>query len=79
MLTHHTLECAKSGLNPENHCLVNDSFLLTVFAKSISLVWQVCNAPLWNLLSGAPHTYFGAPCTPVEEGYFRSWVPNLSL
>jgi len=29
MLTHHTLECAKSGLNPENHCLVNDSFLLT--------------------------------------------------
>jgi len=29
MLTHHTLECAKSSLNPESHWLVNGSFLLT--------------------------------------------------
>jgi len=29
MLTHHTLECAKSRLNPESHLLVNGSFLLT--------------------------------------------------
>jgi len=29
MLTHRTLECAKSSLNPESHWLVNGSFLLT--------------------------------------------------
>jgi len=29
MLTHHTLESAKSRLNPESHWLVNGSFLLT--------------------------------------------------
>jgi len=28
MLTHHNLECAKSRLNPESHCLINGSFLL---------------------------------------------------
>jgi len=39
MLTHHTLECAKSGLNPENHGLANGSFLLTEsFAKSVCLL-----------------------------------------
>jgi len=47
MLMHHTLECAKSRLNPESHWLVNGSFLLTEsFVKIISLVWQVCDAPL---------------------------------
>jgi len=40
-----TLECAKSGLNPESHYLVNGSFLL----KIICLVRQVCNASLWIL------------------------------
>jgi len=50
MLTHHTLECAKSRLNPESHWLVNGSFLLTEnFVKGICLVWQVCDAPLWTL------------------------------
>ena len=29
MLMHHTLDCAKSWLNPESHWLVNGSFLLT--------------------------------------------------
>jgi len=29
MLLHHTLDSAKSRLNPESHWLVNGSFLLT--------------------------------------------------
>jgi len=29
MIMHHTLDCAKSLLNPESHWLVNGSFLLT--------------------------------------------------
>ena len=41
---HHTLECAKSRLNPESHWLVNGSFLLTEsFVKnylfSVSNLW----------------------------------------
>jgi len=39
MLTHHTLERAKSRLNPESHWLVNSSLLLTEsFVKIICLV-----------------------------------------
>jgi len=49
MLTHHTVECAKSWLNPGSHCLVNGSSLLKKFVKTICLVWQVCDAPLWTL------------------------------
>jgi len=29
MLMHHSLDCAKSRLNPESHWLVNGTFLLT--------------------------------------------------
>jgi len=41
---HHTLESAKSWLNPESHCLVNGSFLLTEsFCKnnlfSVTSLW----------------------------------------
>jgi len=63
MLIHHTLECAKSRLNPEGHWFVNGSFLLTEsYVKIICLVWKVCDAPLWKpFLSGTPHAYFGAP------------------
>jgi len=46
MLKHHTLERAKSRLNPESHWLVDGSFLLTErFVNIICLVWQVCDAP----------------------------------
>jgi len=39
MLMHHTLECAKSRLNPASDWLVNGSLLLTrSFVKSICLV-----------------------------------------
>jgi len=45
MLTHHTLEWAKSMLNPESHWLVNGSFLLTEsFCKnylfSVTRLWS---------------------------------------
>jgi len=46
---HHTLECAKSRLNPESHWLVNGSFLLTEsFCKNYlfsvtSLWWTFVN------------------------------------
>jgi len=47
MLTHHTLECAKSKLNPESCGLVNGSFLLTEsFCKKY--LFQVTN--LWCTL-----------------------------
>jgi len=51
MLMHHTLDCAKSWLNPESHWLVNGSFVCSqkVFVKIICLVWHVCDAPLWTL------------------------------
>jgi len=50
MLTRHALACAKSKLNSESHWLVNGSFLpRTFFVKSIRLVWQVSDAPLWKL------------------------------
>jgi len=44
MLVHHTLDCAKSRLNPEGHWLVNGSFLLTEsFCKnhlfSVTSLW----------------------------------------
>jgi len=58
MLRHHTLESAKFRLNPESHWLVNGAFLLT---ETICLVWQVRDAPLWILFSGAPYAYFGTP------------------
>jgi len=44
MLMHHTLDCAKSRLNPESYWLVNGSFLLTErFCKnylfSVTSLW----------------------------------------
>ena len=30
-------------------------------------------------LSGAPHAYFGAPCTPVEERWFEAWMKLGSI
>jgi len=52
MLMHHSLDCAKSRLNPESHWLVNGSFLLTEsFCKIICLLWQVSDAPFWTLFS----------------------------
>jgi len=45
MLMHHSLDCAKSRLNPESHWLVNGSFLLTEsFCKnylfSVTSLWR---------------------------------------
>jgi len=48
----YTSAGANSRLNPEeSHSLVDGSFLLTdsFSKKSICLVWQVCDAPLWTL------------------------------
>jgi len=44
MLTHHTLECSKSKLNPESHWLVNGSFSLTErfcekYLFSVTYLW----------------------------------------
>ena len=71
---HHTLESAKSWLNPESHWLVNGLSLLT---------GSVCK-PVWcdkfvmhhcePLFSGASYAYFGAPCTPVEEHWSKELV-----
>jgi len=55
MLAHHTLECAKSSLNPESHCLVKGSFLLTErFVKGSVLCDKFVIHPCESFRSGAP-------------------------
>jgi len=44
MLVHHTLDCAKSWLNPESHWLVSGSFLLT---ESFCKNYLFCVTSLW--------------------------------